>query len=751
MNSKNQLEVTISGNSQGLSKAVNEADASLNKLGNTTKQTAFAMRQVPMQFTDIVVSLQAGQSPMQVLLQQGGQLKDMFGGVGNAARALGGYLLTLITPLSLGATAVAALGFAYYKGSQQVTSFQNAIINTGNIAGTSAGNMQTLAQSVANVTGQYGDANTAVQALVASGKISGDQLAQSLTGVLAGVKATGLEVDELAGRFADLANDPLKAIVKLNETENFLTLDIYKQIKSLIARGKHHDAANLAIKTYADTLQSRQAEVLDNLGGIEKGWREIAKVASFAWNQMLGVGRTATVEEKITEAQAKLNSINSSRFGFDANSPQEINAKNQALVAQAKVLNDLLKIKTTTDAKAAAQAKQAQQDKDAINKDILDSKNTKTNKPKAETNSIFAAEMRDTAALILEVEKLDNVEKSRVQTLQEKLNAYSNLDPKLKEYLQTQIDIAATAEQRLLFDKLQQQSDDAALQALEEQSAAEQAIIEQKNKSFEDLTNQYLQANEDANAQLIVKDKDRARAQLDIEHERAQQRIAMLMLEQEQVEALLEQENALYETKLKEIDQQANKTSDTSRQLGLQFRSAFEDAVIAGNKFSDVLEGIGQDLIRLALRKNVTEPIFEALGNFDFGSIFTANATGGVYAGAGINAYSNSVVSKPTIFPFAKGTGLMGEAGPEAILPLTRVGGDLGVKAMGGGVNLEVNVINAPSQPKVSQSRDESGKVNLEIMFDAAEMHIAKNVSNSKGSMFDVLSGKFGMQPITGG
>jgi lambda family phage tail tape measure protein len=57
-------------------------------------------------------------------------------------------------------------------------------------------------------------------------------------------------------------------------------------------------------------------------------------------------------------------------------------------------------------------------------------------------------------------------------------------------------------------------------------------------------------------------------------------------------------------------------------------------------------------------------------------------ANGGVFSGPGISAYSGSVVSKPTIFPFAKGTGLMGEDGPEAILPLTRNSkGKLGVIA----------------------------------------------------------------------
>lgn len=60
------------------------------------------------------------------------------------------------------------------------------------------------------------------------------------------------------------------------------------------------------------------------------------------------------------------------------------------------------------------------------------------------------------------------------------------------------------------------------------------------------------------------------------------------------------------------------------------------------------------------------------------------NAKGGAYASESLSAYSNSIVSKPTYFAFAKGAGLMGEAGPEAIMPLTRsADGSLGVRMVG--------------------------------------------------------------------
>lgn len=68
----------------------------------------------------------------------------------------------------------------------------------------------------------------------------------------------------------------------------------------------------------------------------------------------------------------------------------------------------------------------------------------------------------------------------------------------------------------------------------------------------------------------------------------------------------------------------------------------------------------------------------------NYGANLQLNAKGGVYSSADLSQYSNSVVSSPTLFAFAKGAGLMGEAGPEAIMPLTRASdGSLGVRAVG--------------------------------------------------------------------
>jgi len=130
-----------------------------------------------------------------------------------------------------------------------------------------------------------------------------------------------------------------------------------------------------------------------------------------------------------------------------------------------------------------------------------------------------------------------------------------------------------------------------------------------------------------------------------------------------------------------------------------------------GNVVNNLLDALGQKLG--AFGENLANSGFNALLNMGLkaltsafmpggGSSFVGTgfgsyglyANGGVFSGApGLSAYSNTIVSQPTIFPFAKGTGLMGEAGPEAIMPLRRgPDGKLGVAAANGNGGGDVHV-----------------------------------------------------------
>ncbi|MPT54949.1 phage tail length tape measure family protein, partial [Delftia sp.] len=149
--------------------AQNAAVQSLGKIGMSAKATEAALRGVPAQFTDIVVSLQGGMNPMTVFLQQGGQLKDMFGGAGAAAKALAGYVWGLVNPLTVAAAGAAALGVAYYQGSKESDAFVRSIVLTGNASGVTSSQLRDYARQIDAVAGTQAQAASALAEFVAAG------------------------------------------------------------------------------------------------------------------------------------------------------------------------------------------------------------------------------------------------------------------------------------------------------------------------------------------------------------------------------------------------------------------------------------------------------------------------------------------------------------------------------------------------------------------------------------------------------
>lgn len=111
------------------------------------------------------------------------------------------------------------------------------------------------------------------------------------------------------------------------------------------------------------------------------------------------------------------------------------------------------------------------------------------------------------------------------------------------------------------------------------------------------------------------------------------------------------------------------------------------------SNFKDFTKSILSMLTEILVKMSLVNGLKSAAGAMGWGSLF-ANANGGVYTSPSLSAYSGTVVDSPTFFAFAKGGGVMGEAGPEAILPLRRgANGKLGVVAGGaGGTGVTVNM-----------------------------------------------------------
>lgn len=309
---------------QSSANASNAAAASLAKVEMSAKQTAAALRGVPAQFTDIFTSLASGQSPMMVLMQQGGQLKDMFGGTGAAARALGGYVMGLVNPLTVGAATVAALAVAAHQGAEESRMLANALVLTGNAAGTSVSQLQGMSQSVAAATGATkAAAADALAQLTGTGRVAADVLQQAATASVSFERATGKAIGDTVKEFAELGKAPVAASLKLNEQYNYLTLAVYQQIKALEDQGKASEAAALAQKTYADAAAEMAKKVTENLGFLEKGWRGVSDGAKAAWDGMLGIGRETSLEQKIANQVKYLQDLRNGAFYVDTTKAEE--------------------------------------------------------------------------------------------------------------------------------------------------------------------------------------------------------------------------------------------------------------------------------------------------------------------------------------------------------------------------------------------------------------------------------------------
>lgn len=273
----------------------------LKKTGQSAAQTAFAMRMIPAQMTDIVVGLSTGQSPFMVLMQQGGQLKDMFGGIGPAIKGVGTYVMGLVNPFTITAAAVGVLGLAYYKGAQEQDEFYKSLVLTGNQVGKTSGQLADMAARAGAVADSTtGKAASTLNQLVSSGKVAGDSLERVTTAVIKISDATGIATEKLVSDFNDIAADPVAAITKLNDQYHFLTLATYNQIKALQDEGNQQEAARVATDAYANTMQQRANDIHQNLGLLESAWDSLGKTAKGAWDAMLNIGREQTLQDKLS-------------------------------------------------------------------------------------------------------------------------------------------------------------------------------------------------------------------------------------------------------------------------------------------------------------------------------------------------------------------------------------------------------------------------------------------------------------------
>lgn len=301
--------------------AANEAAGHVARLGVSAGQTAQAMRQLPMQFTDIFTSLAAGMPPMQVLFQQGGQLKDSFGGAGAAAKAMGGYVAGLVGPFTLAAAGVGVLTAAWVQGSSEAEAYEKTLAITGYRAGVTASELSVMAESIGKVSGNQGSAAEILNQLAGSGKVAAGQM-EEVGAAIAALSETGArDVETLVKEFAAIAEDPVKGILKVGEAYNFLTPSIYGQVKALQEQGKLEEAIALAQSEFAKAAKQRAVEVEAATGAMERGWRSLVNVVQSAWSAMKDVGRES-LQQQVAAQKRLVEEIRSGEQNGDIGAAQ---------------------------------------------------------------------------------------------------------------------------------------------------------------------------------------------------------------------------------------------------------------------------------------------------------------------------------------------------------------------------------------------------------------------------------------------
>lgn len=265
-----------------------------------------AMRMVPAQFTDIFTQLAGGQNPFLIALQQGGQLRDSFGGFGNMFKGLAASINPATVAVAALAGGVAALGKAYYDGAEESQRFSAAVIFAGGSAGASADKLLSIADSVGRTTGGWSEARSAILAFVESGSVASENYGRFAESVVLQSKATGKSVEDLARVYEEIANDPLKAVVKFSRVYQTLNADVYEQARALVEQGRQQEAVALVQGKFSDESQKMSERVLENLGAIERGWKAIKEAASEAWEGMKEIGRDATLERRLFVEQEGL-------------------------------------------------------------------------------------------------------------------------------------------------------------------------------------------------------------------------------------------------------------------------------------------------------------------------------------------------------------------------------------------------------------------------------------------------------------
>ncbi|WP_044811304.1 phage tail tape measure protein [Escherichia coli] len=290
---------TASAVEQGLSRQALAAQ----KAGISVGQYKAAMRTLPAQFTDIATQLAGGQNPWLILLQQGGQVKDSFGGMIPMFRGLAGAITLPMVGVTSLAVATGALVYAWYLGDSTLSAFNKTLVLSGNQSGLTADRMLTLSRAGQAAGLTFNQARESLAALVNAGVRGGEQFDAINQSVARFASASGVEVDKVAEAFGKLTTDPTSGLMAMARQFRNVTAEQIAYVAQLQRSGDEAGALQAANDIATKGFDEQTRRLKENMGTLETWADKTGKAFKSMWDAILDIGRPESSADMLASAQ----------------------------------------------------------------------------------------------------------------------------------------------------------------------------------------------------------------------------------------------------------------------------------------------------------------------------------------------------------------------------------------------------------------------------------------------------------------
>ncbi|APL82659.1 phage tail tape measure protein [Escherichia coli] len=273
------------------------------KAGISVGQYKAAMRTLPAQFTDIATQLAGGQNPWLILLQQGGQVKDSFGGMIPMFRGLAGAITLPMVGVTSLAVATGALAYAWYQGDSTLSAFNKTLVLSGNQSGLTADRMLTLSRAGQAAGLTFNQTSESLAALVNAGVRGGEQFDAINQSVARFASASGVEVDKVAEAFGKLTTDPTSGLMAMARQFRNVTAEQIAYVAQLQRSGDEAGALQAANDIATKGFDEQTRRLKENMGTLETWADKTGKAFKSMWDAILDIGRPESSADMLASAQ----------------------------------------------------------------------------------------------------------------------------------------------------------------------------------------------------------------------------------------------------------------------------------------------------------------------------------------------------------------------------------------------------------------------------------------------------------------